>query len=85
MKVHDPAPKKRNMKTAQYGVTSMKLRRLPHVFARVLKLPICSTVNVSVQETFDSLHFIVTTATNNNKDTSNMSQVRAHTECSICV
>ncbi|KAM3687405.1 hypothetical protein ACJW30_10G074600 [Castanea mollissima] len=78
MKVHDPAPKKRNMKTAQYGVASKKLRRLPHVFARVLELPIRSTVDVSVQETSDSLRFIVTT-TNNNKDTSNMSQVRAHT------
>ena len=78
MKVH-PAPKKRNMKTNQYGVPSKKLRRLPHVFARVLELPIRSTVDVSVQETSDSLRFIVSTTTNNNKDKSNMSQVRAQT------
>lgn len=78
MKVH-PAPKKQNMKTNQYGVASKKLRRLPHVFARVLELPIRSTVDVSVQETSDSLRFIVSTTTNNNKDKSNMSQVRAHT------
>ena len=77
MKVHDPAPKKRNMKTTQYGVTSKKLQRLPHMFARVLELPIRLTVDVVVQETSNSLCFIVTTATNN-KDTSNTSQVRAH-------
>lgn len=76
MKVH-PTPKKRNVTKTQYGVASKKLRRLPHVFARVLELPISSNADVLIQETSDSLRFTVTT-TFNNKDTSNMSEVRAH-------
>ncbi|XP_010259067.1 PREDICTED: uncharacterized protein LOC104598607 [Nelumbo nucifera] len=71
MKVH-PAPKKRNI-TFRYDHNSSlseanrimnrqkKLRRLPHIFNRVLELPFRSDADVSVEENSDCFRFIVTT------------------------
>ncbi|XP_059660483.1 uncharacterized protein LOC132306909 isoform X2 [Cornus florida] len=69
MKVH-PAPRKRNI-TLRYDVASTlsnalasrqkKLRRLPHIFARVLELPFHSDADVSVEEASDCFRFVVTT------------------------
>lgn len=72
MKVH-PAPRKRNI-TLRYDVASTlseatalaacrqkKLRRLPHIFAKVLELPFRSDADVSIQETADSFRFVVST------------------------
>ncbi|CAI9761417.1 unnamed protein product [Fraxinus pennsylvanica] len=63
MKVH-PVPI-----TLQYDIASAisqanvcgqrKLRRLPHIFAKVLELPFRSDTDVSIDETPDSLRFIV--------------------------
>ncbi|KAA8550847.1 hypothetical protein F0562_002531 [Nyssa sinensis] len=59
MKVH-PAPKKRNI-TLRYDIASTlsnasackqkKLRRLPHIFAKVLELPFHSDADVLIEET----------------------------------
>ncbi|CAK7346564.1 unnamed protein product [Dovyalis caffra] len=64
MKVH-PTPKKRNMTTTQYDAASptyipkaKKLKRLPHVFARVLELPFHSNTDVLVQETPDRFRIV---------------------------
>ncbi|KAL9395824.1 hypothetical protein Peur_010077 [Populus x canadensis] len=64
MKVH-PTPKKRSITTTQYNDASRtltpnakKLKRLPHVFARVLELPFHSDTDVLVQETPDSFRFV---------------------------
>lgn len=38
-----------------------KLRRLPHIFNRVLELPFRSDADVSIQETRDFFRFVVTT------------------------
>jgi len=72
MKIH-PAPRKRNI-TIRYDVASTnlsestalacrqkKLRRLPHIFAKVLVLPFHSDADVSIQETPDYFRFVVTT------------------------
>lgn len=66
MKIH-PVPKKRNI-TFRYDIASAlsqnlqkKLRRLPHIFAKVLELPFHSDADVLVQETSDSMRFVVTT------------------------
>ncbi|XP_057963946.1 uncharacterized protein LOC131155055 [Malania oleifera] len=71
MKVH-PVPKKRNI-ALRYDVGSglsdanrlvcrqKKLRRLPHIFARVLELPFHADADVSVQETSDSFRFVAAT------------------------
>ncbi|XP_027096355.1 uncharacterized protein LOC113763328 [Coffea eugenioides] len=71
MKVH-PVPRKRNM-TLRYDIASSlsqanalacrqkKLRRLPHIFAKVLELPFHSDADVSVEETADYLKFVVPT------------------------
>lgn len=63
MKIH-PSPKKRNM-TLRYNIPSnlstKKLRRLPHIFEKVLELPFHSDADVSIEETSESLHFIVIT------------------------
>ncbi|CAM8887273.1 hypothetical protein QQ045_024735 [Rhodiola kirilowii] len=71
-KVH-PIPKKRNI-TFRYDVASAlseatrlaginnrqkKLRRLPHIFAKVLELPFCATADVSVHEGPNSFRFVV--------------------------
>ncbi|XAR58557.1 hypothetical protein NMG60_11013998 [Bertholletia excelsa] len=69
MKVH-PSPKKRNM-TLRYDNASnlsesnalpgrqKKLRRLPHIFAKVLELPFHSDADVLVEETSDCFRFVV--------------------------
>ncbi|GMY27386.1 hypothetical protein FCV25MIE_22628 [Fagus crenata] len=85
MKVH-PMPKKRNI-TIQYhinsrnpfseaqallGLSSKKLRRLPHVFSRVLELPFRSDADVSVEENPDCFRFIAETD-------DDIGEVHAHT------
>lgn len=66
MKVH-PTPKKRNLTASQNGVgsfttttnpTPKKLKRLPHVFDRVLELPFNSDAEVFVQETKECFRFV---------------------------
>ncbi|KAG6783906.1 hypothetical protein POTOM_009588 [Populus tomentosa] len=64
MKVH-PTPKKRSITATQHNDASLtptpnvkKLKRLPHVFARVLELPFHSDTDVLVQETPDSFRFV---------------------------
>ncbi|KAM1195494.1 hypothetical protein ACFX13_022490 [Malus domestica] len=83
MKVH-PMPRKRNI-TVQYssrnslseaqallGPNHKKLRRLPHVFSRVLELPFRSDADVLVQENPDCFRFVA--------EADNISDdVRAHT------
>ncbi|MCE0481979.1 hypothetical protein HAX54_040257 [Datura stramonium] len=71
MKVH-PVPRKRNI-TLRYDIASAlsqanalvgrqkKLRRLPHIFAKVLELPFNSDADVSIEETTDSLRFVIPT------------------------
>ena len=68
MKVH-PAPTKRNI-TIRYDSVSQptatagrqkNLRRLPHIFAKVLELPFYSDADVSVKETPNSFKFVVDT------------------------
>ena len=71
MKVH-PAPRKRNI-TFRYDIASSlsqagalacrqkKLRRLPHIFAKVLELPFHSDADVSIEESADFLKFVVST------------------------
>ncbi|PSS14608.1 Class I heat shock protein [Actinidia chinensis var. chinensis] len=83
MKVH-PAPKKRNI-ALRYDVASViseatalacrqkKLRRLPHIFAKVLELPFRADADVSVVETADCFRFVVDT------DDGIGGDVRAHT------
>ncbi|XP_076919593.1 uncharacterized protein LOC143580469 [Bidens hawaiensis] len=63
MKVH-PTPPNRNI-TLRYDADAAvtgrqkKLRRLPHIFAKVLELPFYS--DVSVEETANSFKFVVDT------------------------
>ncbi|KAJ8543156.1 hypothetical protein K7X08_005679 [Anisodus acutangulus] len=66
MKVH-PVPRKRNI-TLRYDIASSlsqasqkNLRRLPHIFAKVLELPFNSDADVSIEETCDSFRFIIPT------------------------
>ncbi|XP_043697808.1 uncharacterized protein LOC122648653 [Telopea speciosissima] len=71
MKVH-PAPKKRNI-TLRYDINSSlseanrlmgrqkKLRRLPHIFSRVLELPFHSDADVLIEENSDCFRFIAIT------------------------
>lgn len=69
MKVH-PVPRKRNI-TLRYDVASLlaqanscrqkKLRRLPHIFAKVLELPFHSDADVSIDETPESIRFTAAT------------------------
>ncbi|KAG6645215.1 uncharacterized protein LOC122274454 [Carya illinoinensis] len=68
---------KRNI-ASQYEDASKKLRRLPHVFARVLELPIHSSADVSVEETSDSFRFTAATPANTDHTTI-AGDVRAHT------
>ncbi|GAA0163256.1 hypothetical protein LIER_19166 [Lithospermum erythrorhizon] len=65
MKVH-PAPKKRNIALQTTTTTSAavscrqkKLRRLPHIFAKVLQLPFSADADVIIDETPNFLRFIV--------------------------
>ncbi|KAA8543257.1 hypothetical protein F0562_021248 [Nyssa sinensis] len=69
MKVH-PAPNKRNI-TLRYDVASTlsnalacrqkKLRRLPHIFPKVLELPFHSDADVFIEETSSCFRFFVNT------------------------
>ncbi|RDX63297.1 hypothetical protein CR513_58294, partial [Mucuna pruriens] len=84
MKVH-PVPRKRNisiqfgvdggnpMSEAQalLGIAGKKLRRLPHVFSRVLELPFRSDADVAVEEAPDCFRFVA--------ETDGIGDVRAHT------
>ncbi|KAF9673724.1 hypothetical protein SADUNF_Sadunf10G0053900 [Salix dunnii] len=84
MKVH-PLPKKRNNVTIRFydhrgdplvsssgGSQHKKLRRLPHIFSRVLELPFRSDAEVSVEENPDCFRFVAETD-------NNIGEVRAHT------
>ncbi|KAF9622612.1 hypothetical protein IFM89_032511 [Coptis chinensis] len=71
MKVH-PIPKKRNI-SFHYNMNSplseansiinrqKKLRRLPHIFNKVLELPFHSETDVEIEEKQDCFRFIITT------------------------
>ncbi|KZV18517.1 hypothetical protein F511_21696 [Dorcoceras hygrometricum] len=69
MKIH-PVPRQRNA-TLRYDVESFlaqanscrqkKLRRLPHIFEKVLELPFHADADVSIQETPHSLRFAAVT------------------------
>ncbi|KAI3819349.1 hypothetical protein L1987_13178 [Smallanthus sonchifolius] len=85
MKVHHPAPNKRNITVQHYDSSSQstatgvnlrqkKLRRLPHIFAKVLERPFYSDADVSVHETSESLKFVVDT-----DDDLNGADIAAHT------
>ncbi|XP_021897114.1 uncharacterized protein LOC110814082 [Carica papaya] len=80
MKIH-PLPKKRNI-TIQFaprhqtrqpitGGSHKKLRRLPHIFSRVLELPFRSDADVSVEESPEYFKFVV--------ETDGIGDVRAYT------
>ncbi|KAJ4830151.1 hypothetical protein Tsubulata_019939 [Turnera subulata] len=87
LKVH-PLPKKRNNITIRYyngnsdsfpnrrdpssGGSHKKLRRLPHIFSRVLELPFRSDADVSVEEGPDCFRFVAGTD-------DAIGEVRAHT------
>ncbi|MQM20499.1 hypothetical protein Taro_053520 [Colocasia esculenta] len=70
MKVHPAPPKKRNI-TFRYDVgrslsaaeallgRQKKLRRLPHIFSKVLELPFAADADVDVQEGADVFQFVV--------------------------
>ncbi|KAL8100802.1 uncharacterized protein LOC141686193 [Apium graveolens] len=79
MRVH-PAPLQQQINTRfRYGVASSllnkkQLRRLPHIFAKVLELPFHSNADVLVHETSDSLRFVITTDDN----TFEHNNIRAH-------
>lgn len=71
MKVH-PVPKKRNItlrydtastlsESASLSLRQKKLRRLPHIFAKVLELPFHSNADVFVEETADCFRFVAVT------------------------
>ncbi|CAN0856840.1 hypothetical protein LINGRAHAP2_LOCUS6594 [Linum grandiflorum] len=79
MKVH-PMPKRRNNVTIRYydggdlsssGGGNKKLRRLPHIFNRVLELPFRSDADVSVEESTDCFRFVA--------EADDVGEVRAHT------
>lgn len=65
-KIH-PSSNKRNI-TVRYDFhpqstagASKKLRRLPHIFGKLLELPFYSDADVSIHETSESLRFVVDT------------------------
>ncbi|PHU16435.1 hypothetical protein BC332_17640 [Capsicum chinense] len=61
MKVH-PVPRTFGLSPSNASVCrKKKLRRLPHIFAKVLELPFHSDSDVSIQETRDSLRFVIPT------------------------
>lgn len=70
MRVH-PVPKKRNI-TFRCGVNpaaaatavhgrQKKLRRLPHIFSKVLELPFAADADVAVEEDADGFRFVAAT------------------------
>lgn len=67
MSVH-PAPRKRNI-TFRYNVNpaasaaavlgrQKKLRRLPHIFSKVLELPFSADADVAIEEDADGIRFV---------------------------
>lgn len=73
MKVH-PTPNRRNVTLSQSNqLRPKKLRRLPHIFAKVLELPFYSDADVVIHETSESLRFVVDTDDDIGRD------IRAHT------
>lgn len=65
--------RKRNMSEGNNKIK--KLRRLPHVFSRVLELPFCSDADVSVQEAPDCFRFVAETE----EEEEDIGNVEAHT------
>lgn len=63
--------RKRNMSEGNNKIK--KLRRLPHVFSRVLELPFCSDADVSVEEAPDCFRFVAET------EEDDIGDVEAHT------
>ncbi|GJR08013.1 hypothetical protein Tco_0790665 [Tanacetum coccineum] len=61
MKIH-PSPHTHNT-TVRHTTShrTKKLRRLPHIFEKVLELPFLPDADVSIYETSDSLKFVVDT------------------------
>nr|CAB3452045.1 unnamed protein product [Digitaria exilis] len=67
MRVH-PAPRKRTIAVQRCGAAAAaaaagalggkKLRRLPHIFAKVLELPFAADADVSVEEDAAALRFV---------------------------
>lgn len=82
MKVHPAPTKKRNNVAFTNGGgslrnsrnlltgTNKKLRRLPHIFPRVLELPFGSDADVDIQESSDCFTFVA--------ETNGIGEVRAH-------
>ncbi|KAJ8527249.1 hypothetical protein K7X08_029726 [Anisodus acutangulus] len=61
MKVHPVTLQNDIISTFSPACRQKKLRRLPHIFAKVLELPLHSDADVSIEETSDSLRFVITT------------------------
>ncbi|GJN10158.1 hypothetical protein PR202_ga28227 [Eleusine coracana subsp. coracana] len=60
MRVH-PAPRKRTIAVQRCAAAvagGKKLRRLPHIFAKVLELPFAADADVSVEEDAAALRFV---------------------------
>ncbi|KQK20679.1 uncharacterized protein LOC100844809 [Brachypodium distachyon] len=61
MRVH-PAPRKRTIAVQRCAAAAAdgakKLRRLPHIFARVLELPFAADADVAVEEDAAALRFV---------------------------
>uniref|UniRef100_A0ACD5V016 Uncharacterized protein n=1 Tax=Avena sativa TaxID=4498 RepID=A0ACD5V016_AVESA len=60
MRVH-PAPRKRTIAVQRCAATAVgpkKLRRLPHIFAKVLELPFAADADVAVEEDAAELRFV---------------------------
>ncbi|OEL31312.1 hypothetical protein BAE44_0007667 [Dichanthelium oligosanthes] len=62
MRVH-PAPRKRTIAVQRCAAAAgalggKKLRRLPHIFAKVLELPFAADADVSVEEDAGALRFV---------------------------
>ncbi|XP_040382450.1 uncharacterized protein LOC102700357 [Oryza brachyantha] len=62
MRVH-PAPRKRTIAVQRCGAAAAaaggkKLRRLPHIFAKVLELPFAADADVAVEEDAAALRFV---------------------------
>jgi hypothetical protein len=60
MRVH-PAPRKRTIAVQRCAAAvtgGKKLRRLPHIFAKVLELPFAADADVSIEEDATALRFV---------------------------
>jgi hypothetical protein len=64
MRVH-PAPRKRTIAVQRCAAAvtgGKKLRRLPHIFAKVLELPFAADADVSIEEDAAALRFVAAAA-----------------------